>query len=80
MQRAIVRLVEALQCLEEAQDTLDQEPPSRGVYLAKEDTTFASNWVREALRMLDEQKDESTKHDTEREGHLATACELQEIP
>ncbi len=47
-------LLVALGHLVKAKEKLDQEPPSEWVYTAREDTTFAANWVRHALKKLDE--------------------------
>lgn len=49
-------LLVALGHLVKAKEKLDQEPPSSAVYYARENTVYAANWVREALRLLDELK------------------------
>jgi len=52
-------LLIALGHLVKAREELDKEPPSRAVYKARNDTIFASNSVRHALKLLDEQKEET---------------------
>lgn len=49
-------LLVALGHLVKAKEKLDQEPPSRTVYRARRDTVYASNFVRNALKELDELK------------------------
>ena len=52
-------LLVALGHLVKAKEKLDQEPPSSTRYLAKRSTVLATNEVRFALKLLDEQKEET---------------------
>ena len=52
-------LTSALEHLLKANERLNQEPPSRAAYLAQLQAVLATNYVREALRVLDEQKEET---------------------
>ena len=52
-------LLVALGHLVKAKERLDQEPPAKGTFLAMRDTTMAANFVRNALKWLDEQKEET---------------------
>ena len=52
-------LLVALGHLVEAKGKLDQEPPSAGAYRAKWEISLATNHVRYALKVLDEQKEET---------------------
>ncbi|MBA7660475.1 hypothetical protein ES703_68477 [subsurface metagenome] len=52
-------LMVALGHLVKAKEWLAAEPPSKGVYWANRYTTYASNFVRDALKLLDELKEET---------------------
>jgi len=52
-------LLVALGHLAKAGEKLDQEPPSRAVYRASTHTILAKNYVRYALKLLDELKEET---------------------
>ncbi len=52
-------LLVALGHLVKAKEKLDQEPPSRACWHAKQHSTYAANYVRRALKVLDEQKEET---------------------
>lgn len=53
-------LLIALGHLVKAKEKLDQEPPSRETYKARRSTRVATNCVRHALKLLDEQKDQGS--------------------
>lgn len=52
-------LLVALGHLVKAKEKLDQEPPARNTYVARDWITCATNCVRYALRLLDELKEET---------------------
>jgi len=52
-------LLVALGHLVKAGEKLDQEPPSYAGYHARQRTQWAASYVRHALKLLDEQKEET---------------------
>jgi len=52
-------LLVALGHLVKARKKLDQEPPSKACWHAKQHSIYAANYVRRALKVLDEQKEET---------------------
>ncbi len=52
-------LLVALGHLVKAEEKLGQEPPARGSWKARKWTVYATNYVRDALRLLDELKEET---------------------
>ncbi len=52
-------LLVALGHLVKAGEKLDREPPSYAVHVARQNTVAATNFVRYALELLDEQKEET---------------------
>lgn len=45
--------------LVKAREKLDQEPPSKAAYYARWNCLYAANHVRDALRLLHKQKEET---------------------
>lgn len=52
-------LLVALGHLVKAKEKLEQEPPSFAVHVARQNTVVATNFVRYALELLDELKEET---------------------